>query len=399
MFSFITNIALTAKKRLAFMAAALLLGINNMAWAKGATGPLPTSSMSQPLAITLVIIILVLALIIGLLAHILLGAADIQRQQDKNASIPTAVVITGILTILSAPAMAQDAATSVTAAAKTIGGLEYTPFFMLVGVIFIELMVILYLLYNLYWLLKKEKIALAPTAALTGEPVTPVAPVLNWWDKFNRFKPVEEEVDIDLGHNYDGIRELDNKLPPWWLYGFYCCIIFAGIYLWRFHVSHSAPSSKEEYEFAMARAEEQKEEYLKKAGNKIDENNVVLLKGDDIEAGKASFITNCAPCHGKLGEGTVGPNLTDEYWIHGGSIKDIFKTIKYGFPEKGMRSWKEEINPKQMAQLSSFILSLKGTNPPNAKEKQGELYTDAVAPVKDSLRVAKDSVAPAATTK
>ena len=204
----------------------------------------------------------------------------------------------------------------------------------------------------------------------------------------NKFRPVEQEADLDLGHEYDGIRELDNRLPPWWLWGFYITIIAGGIYLWRFHVSHAAPLSGEEFEIAMKAAEKQNEEYLKKAANQIDENNVALLTtGYEIESGKSLFTQNCVACHGKLGEGGVGPNLTDDYWLHGGDIKQIFFSIKYGWQDKGMKSWKEDFTPSQMSQLSSYIHTLKGTNPPNPKAPQGDLFKDA--PTADTSSVKK----------
>ena len=183
-------------------------------------------------------------------------------------------------------------------------------------------------------------------------------------------------MDIDLGHNYDGIRELNNRLPPWWLYGFYCSILFACIYLWRYHVSHSAPLSGEEYQISMQQAAEQREAYLKKAANNIDETNVKFLSSPkDLSSGKAVFESVCAACHGMQGQGIVGPNLTDDYWLHGGSINEVFKTIKYGYPEKGMKSWKDDYSPSQLAQLASYIKSLHGSNPPNPKAPQGVLYT------------------------
>ena len=105
------------------------------------------------------------------------------------------------------------------------------------------------------------------------------------------------------------------------------------------------------------------------------------------------FKASCAACHGQLGEGTVGPNLTDDYWLHGGSVQDVFKSIKYGWVEKGMKSWKEDLSPMQIAQVTSYIKSLKGTNPANAKAPQGDLYTEGgVAPVNDSTAVMVDSL-------
>ena len=103
-----------------------------------------------------------------------------------------------------------------------------------------------------------------------------------------------------------------------------------------------------------------------------------------------TYKTNCAVCHGVNGEGNVvGPNLTDDHWLHKGSIKDIFKTIKYGVPEKGMKSWAADFSPLQIAQLASYVKSLHGSNPPNAKEKQGELFAESDGMVVDSVQVTK----------
>jgi cytochrome c oxidase cbb3-type subunit 3 len=130
--------------------------------------------------------------------------------------------------------------------------------------------------------------------------------------------------------------------------------------------------------------------YLKKGANNVDETNVVMLSDAEIGEGAALYAKNCIACHGDKGQGGVGPNLTDDYWIHKGGIKDIFYSIKYGWQEKGMKPWKDDFSPSQIAQLSSFIRTLKGTNPPAPKEKQGELYTEeASAPVADSSSTTK----------
>lgn len=193
--------------------------------------------------------------------------------------------------------------------------------------------------------------------------------------KLQDSKPVEEEEEIELDHNYDGIRELDNNLPPWWLYGFYASIIFAVIYLVRYHVTHSAPLPLEEYSIEMAQAAQAKEEYLKTAANLVDETNVTqLTEAPKLEAGGKIFATNCAVCHAPDGGGGVGPNLTDAYWLHGGGIKDVFGTIKYGVPSKGMISWKDQLTPQQIQQVASYVLSLQGTTPADPKDPQGDLY-------------------------
>lgn len=371
----------------------LVLGYSADVLAKGATGPAAKDALENPLTITLLIIIGALALILALLAWVVNGAAGLFGKMKKPSSGTTAVIIAALL--LSSPSIfAQDAPAAEPSGSIVPGGMDALTFFLMLGIIFIELIGILYLLYNLRLLIRQEK-----EKTLSVEEAAKAArPKESLWSKLNKFKPVEQEADIDLGHDYDGIRELDNRLPPWWLYGFYLTIIVGVIYLWRFHVSHTGPSSAEEYQIAMTKAAEQQEEYLKKSASKVDENSVVMLDASGIAAGKSTFITNCAACHGKLGEGGVGPNLTDDYWLHGGKINDIFKTIKYGYPEKGMRSWKEDLSPVMIAQLASYIKSIHGTNPPNAKPQQGEPYTEGAGAAKDSTGAAaqpatKDSTA------
>ena len=149
------------------------------------------------------------------------------------------------------------------------------------------------------------------------------------------------------------------------------------IYLFNYQVFKSSPLQLEEYKKELADAEIQMQDYRSKSANNIDETNAVLLTdASSLKEGLNVFKTSCTACHGQLGEGGVGPNFTDDYWIHGGDVKDLFKTIKYGLVEKGMKSWQAEISPSQMQQVASYIKSLRGTNPPNQKEKQGDLYIE-----------------------
>jgi cytochrome c oxidase cbb3-type subunit 3 len=191
--------------------------------------------------------------------------------------------------------------------------------------------------------------------------------------------PVEKEEEVLTDHEYDGIRELDNNLPPWWTTLFYATIAFSVVYLVYYHVLDMGPLQEEEYQIQMANAEAALEEFrAEKAeeGELIDEENVNIVTDESTlaEAGRI-YMQYCSACHGNEGQGGVGPNLTDNYWIHGGSVQDIFNTIKYGVPEKGMIAWQGQLSPEQMQGLSSYILeSLVGTNPPNPKESQGELY-------------------------
>ncbi|MEM7513690.1 MAG: cbb3-type cytochrome c oxidase N-terminal domain-containing protein [Bacteroidota bacterium] len=193
--------------------------------------------------------------------------------------------------------------------------------------------------------------------------------------------PVEREADIDMGHDYDGIRELDNNLPPWWKIGFYISIAYAIIYMFVFHFSGDGWSSVKEYEDDMAAAELEIEAYLKTVANRVDETNVSLVtEVDRIANGAKLYVANCAVCHGQQGEGVIGPNLTDEYWIHGGDVKNVFKTIKYGAETKGMIPWEDKISPKDMQDLTSYIFTMQGTNPPNQKAPEGEKYVPTEAP-------------------
>jgi len=212
------------------------------------------------------------------------------------------------------------------------------------------------------------------------------------YDKLLDKKPIENEDEIILDHNYDGIKELDNNLPPWWLYGFYASIIFAGIYLARYHVFDGA-TQKEEYLAEVAEAKAAVEAYKENAKGLIDANTVELLTGtEDINAGKAIFSGNCAACHKIDGGGGIGPNLTDSYWILGGGIKNVFNTISEGGRAgKGMVSWKTDLKPEEMAQVASYVLSLHSTTPLDPKEPEGELWVDPDARVDEVEVEAIDS--------
>lgn len=383
----------TIKYISALLAVSLLFSIQPV-WAAGPPAP---SIFSNPLAVTFIVLMLLLLIVIGILANIVIGAADVRLKRKKKATNPVIASVAAILLMLvPSLAFAQGGTTAETAktASKTIAGMDSSTFYIMLTVLFVELAVIIVLLLNIKFLLKQEKEKLA-------EPVTEQEKIafekekadrLSWWDRFNSLRPVSQEADLDLGHEYDGIRELNNRLPPWWLYGFYLTIVFAAIYLWRFHVSHTGPSSKQEYETSVARADQRVQEYLKLKGESVDENTVTLLTGaEDLAAGKAIFTdpSKCPTCHMADGGGNaIGPNLTDDYWIYGGNIKNLFKTIKYG-TNKGMRSWKDDLSAKQIAQVASYVKSLHGTKPANPKAPQGELYTEEpVKPAADTTKKA-----------
>lgn len=195
-----------------------------------------------------------------------------------------------------------------------------------------------------------------------------------FWNRFNDSVPVAREAEVATDHEYDGIRELDNRLPPWWLYGFYITIAFAAIYMFRFYFL-DMPRQDDEFQAEMKQAKEEVQVYLASLDNLIDENNITLADATaDLNAGKAIYEQNCAVCHANDGGGGVGPNFTDKYWIHGGDMPSIFTTIKYGVPSKGMISWEAQLSPKKMQQVASYIYMMEGTTAASPKEAQGELF-------------------------
>jgi len=197
-------------------------------------------------------------------------------------------------------------------------------------------------------------------------------------------KPIEKEKDLMFDHAYDGIRELDNKIPPWFNFLFYGTVVFGIIYMIFYHVLSSGDVQATEYNEEIKMAELKRIEMVK-SGALLDENTLTALTDvSALNSGKDIFVKNCAVCHTEKGGGLVGPNLTDDYWIHGGGIKNIFATVKNGVPEKGMISWKTQLNPRQMQEVSSFILTLRGTNPPNPKAPEGVLYVE-----QDSVKQSK----------
>jgi cytochrome c oxidase cbb3-type subunit 3 len=195
-------------------------------------------------------------------------------------------------------------------------------------------------------------------------------------------KQVEDEGELLLDHDYDGIKELDNNLPPWWVYLFYICIVFAVVYLVRFEIM-GGDNQEMELKKEMAQAQKEIAEYKKNAPDLMDENSVTLLTGAaDLAAGKAIFTTNCVACHRADGGGQIGPNLTDDKWILGGGIKNVFHTVTNGGRDgKGMIAWsKSGLKPKDIQLVSSYVLSLQGTNPKDPKAPEGEVWVDPNAP-------------------
>jgi cytochrome c oxidase cbb3-type subunit 3 len=197
------------------------------------------------------------------------------------------------------------------------------------------------------------------------------------WTKLMSLRPLSEEKDMIMEHEYDGIQELDNLTPAWFMYLFYGTIIFAVGYLLNYHVFHTGQLQYQEYQTEVKQADIAKQVFLSKSANRVDENTVKVLTDPTVlTSGKKIFLQTCAPCHGEHAQGVVGPNLTDDYWLHGHTITDLFKTIKYGVAAKGMPTWEKQLSPKQIADVANYVISLHGTKPAGAKEPQGTKETD-----------------------
>lgn len=208
-------------------------------------------------------------------------------------------------------------------------------------------------------------------------------------------------------HEYDGIYELDNDLPGWWVWLFYLTIIWAFLYMFFYHISGIGYSSTDEYrkeinpdyirvesgqpkllgifpEYRPVYYDDKRHrhvshqplvQFVEEKRESDTATYVALTDAKSVSQGKEIFMVKCVSCHGKFGEGGIGPNLTDAYWLHGGDFSNIVKTIKFGVPTKGMITWRYELKPEQILQVASFVATLKGTNPPNPKAPQGELLT------------------------
>lgn len=211
---------------------------------------------------------------------------------------------------------------------------------------------------------------------LENIPFSQLPAIKKLLQKLTKSKSIKEEKEIELEHEYDGIKELDNVLPPWWVYLFYSTVIFGVIYLGKYHL-FGGENQYQELDKELAIAQKEIEEYKKTAPDLLTADQVVLLtEPADIAAGKALFDSNCVACHRADGGGGIGPNLTDEYWILGGDVKDIFNTIMEGGRDgKGMVAWKQQIKPTDIQKIASFILTLQGTNPADAKAPEGDKVT------------------------
>lgn len=319
-------------------------------------------------------------------------------KQNKTTTLLLIAILSGIFNPLIAQEAntAAEGATEVVATTAYYGSLSALSFWTLTIVLGLELLIIFVLLYfirNLWRILNPVPVK------LTVDGKKAPSWIKTTWanlDKrfFTKAAPIEQEADILLDHDYDGIRELDNALPPWWKYGFYITIFVAIFYILKFEVWHTGMNPTEEYNTEMSEAKIETDAYLASMKENVDENTVVMLDAVGIATGKTLYTKTCVACHSPNGAGGVGPNLTDNYSIHGATIKDIFKTIKYGWPDKGMQAWQSNFSPVEMQQIASYVKSLVNTNVADGKAPQGELNKEEAAPAltaSDSTKVVNTS--------
>lgn len=183
------------------------------------------------------------------------------------------------------------------------------------------------------------------------------------------------ERDKILDHDYDGIKELDNPLPGWWLFIFHASTVWAiGYALW-FHAGPGVASRQQRIAAIDEALAAKRAAAAAPQDYSAAEPQLQALARDAVAlaSGKEIFAMRCMPCHGMAGEGLVGPNLTDDHVIHGWRLSDIYHVVNEGVPEKGMIPWKSMLTELQMMEVSAYIATLRGTNPPNPKAPEGEL--------------------------
>lgn len=338
----------------------------------------------------------ILLIVIWGLGQVLMTLNRQLLEKRKGGAVIPVILLLASFTAIGGSAQAQADQGAATAAEKIInyGGLSAMEFWAVATVIGIEVLVILFLAFMARRTWREITGAADAAAAKAAVSETKLAAWWNDLDKkfFTRAVPVEREADVMLDHDYDGIRELDNALPPWWKYGFYFTVVVAVIYIFNFHVFGTGKNPEQEYAAELAEGKRQEEAYKARTKDLVDENNITLADADGIAAGKALYNASCVACHAADGGGGIGPNLTDNYWIHGGSMNDIYKTIKIGYPEKGMQSWQAMYSPVQMRNIASFVKSLQGTKAANPKAPQGEPEAAQAAPAAAATAV-NDSTA------
>lgn len=312
-------------------------------------------------AATLILVIGIFVMAGSIKAILKSRSKNIEKQKNQKSTtlIKTILVLigTGLSTTMLAAGTEQPAA-------------FFEPTLMdVIGVVIVNLLLLFVFLYfkSIFETLAKD---LLPAKAVKEKSA---------WFKINKILvdavEIENEKDILMDHEYDGIRELDNNLPPWWKWGFYATIVFAIAYMSVYHVFQVADLQIAEFDRSNVEAEIEIAAYKKAQNLNVDETTAILLtEAGDVNEGKSLFLKNCISCHGADGAGGLGANLSDNHWLYGNDIKNVFSTIKYG-ANNGMRSWNDDFNGVQIQQIASFIIiKLQGTNAPNGKDPEGDIY-------------------------
>jgi cytochrome c oxidase cbb3-type subunit III len=356
-------------------------------WAQATTEAPKNWYLSDTTFWILMAVAAILFYVIYALAEVVIwgGQKKINEIKNKSGNLKSLVVL-AITLLATSDMMGQATAAVAQPASESFWKSDFLPLYILIG---IEIGVIVYLSLMLMQLSKAEQVA-------TG--VKHETWIAKLWDKWNYKVPIEREEEMLIeDHDYDGIHELDNTMPPWLQYIFFFTIGFAIVYMWYYHLG-SGLTQEEEYIASVKKAEIELAAYRANAAESYDENTVVLsTEATVLGAGKNTFEKFCATCHRSDGGGETGPNLTDDYWIHGGKINDLFRTVNNGVPGKGMAAWGEQngvpglLTAKQIFEVTNYIKSLRGTNPPNPKDKQGNLYVEGDAAA-DTLAVPLDTL-------
>lgn len=356
--------------------------------AVAATEKAPESIGSNPLFLSMAILTGVLLLVIFILSAVLRTSVKTRvREVISSRSVQAIVVLLMLASSQSAFAQAAEKTAESMYIDTPIGNMHPMAFYSLFGVLIVELFVILWLcLVILRIIVKKEEVS----ASAANEVKSSSAFSTFISRKIFGVKPVGTDKDVLLDHDYDGIKELDNDLPPWWKYGFYLTIISSVIYMIGYHITGSFKLSAEEYTTEVAEAEAKEAAYRAKMAMNVDETNAVFLSdADKIAIGKDIFLKNCVACHGDKGQGIIGPNLTDNHWLYGNKPGDLYKIVKNG-TNKGMKPWKDDISAVNIQNVISYIHTLKGSNPSGAKAPEGDLYEDeGAAPAASDSTAAK----------
>jgi cytochrome c oxidase cbb3-type subunit 3 len=226
------------------------------------------------------------------------------------------------------------------------------------------------------------RIAIHLSKYMRGEFAEDRKPERSFWERVFQLKPVSSDKDTLINEPHDGIYELDNPPPPWFMFLFYFTIVFAVVYTFRFVFTDMGYTQLDEYEAEVAEAQEAEKAFLASNPDQLNEETVEL-KLDEATIATGMTVYNdygCNACHGLQGEGGIGPAFVDEKYIHGCDISSIFKSVKYGYLEKGMQAWNGMLSPEEMEAVSSYIISLRGTEVPagvEVKIKDTEVPCDA----------------------